>query len=73
MEQSLPYMQVGSYSDDQLHELIPLDKLDLSVEIAQLFVDVFKKDPSLHPMAEELLKRPAISLAREYEEYIPTV
>ena len=63
-----PYhvLQVGSYSDDLLYKLIPLDKLELDTELAQLFIDVFKKDPFLCPTAGELLKRPMIDLAQDY-------
>ena len=52
-----------------INELVPLDKLDVEPEVKQLFKDVFRKDPASRPTALELLNRPVIKTAAEYERY----
>ena len=69
----LKNMQVGSYEDDQIHELVPLDDLesraDAEPELSQLFIDVFKKDLHSRPSAKELLTRPIIRSMQNFDKY----
>ena len=62
-------MQIGSYVDININNLVPLDALDVDPEVKQLFIDVFHSDPQLRPGALELLNRPIISSAVEYGRY----
>ena len=62
-------LQVGSYKEDQINELVPLDSLDVEEEVKQLFRDVFKAEPSSRPTAWDLLQRPVISSAVKYARY----
>ena len=66
-------VQIGSYEDDQIHELIPLDDLesraDAEPDLSQLFVDVFKKDRRSRPSAKELLRQPIIASMQNYDRY----
>ena len=52
-----------------INELIPLNKLDVEPEVKQLFIDVFRKDPTLRPSAVELLNRPITMNVVEYGRY----
>ena len=62
-------LQIGSYVDININNLVPLDALDVDPEVKQLFIDVFHCDPQLRPGALELLNRPIISSAVEYGRY----
>lgn len=66
-------LQIGSYEDDQIQELIPLDDLesrdDAEPDLTQLFVDVFKKDPRSRPLAKELLRRPIIASVQNFDRH----
>ena len=62
-------MQIGSYIDININNLVPLDVLNVDPEVKQLFIDVFHSDPQLRPGALELLNRPIISSAVEYGRY----
>ena len=67
------FPQIGSYEDDQIHELIPLDDLEsdsnAEADLSQLFVDVFKKDLHKRPSAKELLRRPIIKSMQKFDMY----
>ena len=62
-------MQIGSYIDDNIRQLVPLDELDIDPEAKQLFIDVLRQDPQSRPGAMELLNRPIISSAVDYGRY----
>jgi hypothetical protein len=52
-----------------IESLIPLNDLDIELEVKQLFIDVFQRDPLLRLGMMELLNRPIISSAMEYGCY----
>ena len=62
-------LQIGSYEDHMINDLISLNKLNVEDEVKQLFIDVFRKEPTLRPSAVELLNRPVIMNAVEYGRY----
>ena len=46
-----------------------MDTLDINANVRQLFVDVFRRDPTLRPGALDLLNQPIISSAVNYGHY----
>ena len=49
--------------------MVPLDELDVDLEVKQLFIDVLRKDPLSRPGTLDLLNRPIISSAVDYGCY----